>query len=282
MCSAFNSIPHVEWRLEFVALNPLYNAYGIERRPPPRLYSNTFETMKKPQYFIALVAGLCVTLSSIAAEHLPDTLDMSDCRILAGRLHADAYRATLAGITKRAKAGGLADQRMLAAVATNRFACFLESVSASAGWSIVTDSKKNGSPGIVSTSTQLVDVETLKRNPEGLKALREAKRTAQFIADRDLAYRTIAAGYVADYKDIFQSSDYADAYRNAVGVRAVACLKDQSRTKRGHEMFCIDAKGVIAGLHSLLSADKRAQLEADGLIWAEKFMAGGVATRTAE
>lgn len=234
--------------------------------------------MTKNQYFIALVAGLCVTLSSSAAEQLPDTLDLSDCRILAGKLHADAFRATLDGITKRAKAGSLADQRMLAAVATNRYACFMETVSDSAGWTIVSDGKnKNGSPGVVSTSSQLVDIETLKRNAEGLKALREAERTAQAVADRDLGYRTIAARYVADYKEVFQPSDYADAYRNAVGVRAVACLTGASRAKRAHDMFCIDAKGVIADLHSLLSADKRAQLETDGLSWAEKFTAGSVA-----
>lgn len=233
--------------------------------------------MTKNQYFVALVAGLCVTLSSSAAEQLPDTLDLSDCRILAGKLHADAYRATLGSITKGARAGSLADQRMLAAVATNRYACFMETVSDSAGWTIVSDSKKNGSPGVVSTSAQLVDLETLKRNPEGLKALREAERAAQVVADRDLAYRTIAARYVADYKEVFQPSDYADAYRNAVGVRAIACLKGASRAKRAHDMFCIDAKGVIADLHSLLSADKRAQLETDGLSWAEKFTAGSVA-----
>lgn len=239
--------------------------------------------MKKSQYLIALVSGLCVTLSSIAAEQPPDTLDMSDCRILAGKLHADAFRVTLDGITRRAKASSLADQRMLAAVATNRFACFMETVSPSAGWTIVSDSeKKNGSPGVVSTSTQLVGIETLKRNPEGLRALREAERTAQAIADRDLAYRTIAARYVANYKEVFQSSDYADAYRNAVGVRAIACLKGESSAKRAHDMFCIDAKGVIADLHSLLPADKRAQLETDGLTWAEKFTAGGVANRAAE
>lgn len=234
--------------------------------------------MKTYIYFSLLVTCLCVTPPSFAAEQVPDTLDLSDCRILAGKRYADTYRNTLAVITKRAKLGGLADQKMLAGIAINRFACFMETVSDSAGWTIISDDrKKDGSRSVVTTSSQLVDIETLKRNPEGLKALLEAERAAQFIADKDLAYRNLAARYVVDYKTAFQPADHVDAYRNAVGVKAVAC-RDTNVKGRTNGMFCLDAKGAIAGLHALLSAETREQQEAAGLAWAEKFMAGGVSS----
>lgn len=226
---------------------------------------------------------MCITVPSFAVEQLPDTLDLSDCRILSGKRYADAFGSTLASVTKRAKAGNLADQRILAAIATNRFACFQETVSDSAGWSIISDDKKkDGSPGVVSTSTQLVDIDTLKRNPEGLRALREAERAAQSIANRDLAYRKIAARYVADYKMLFQPSDYADAYRNAVGVKAVACRNLDSTEKGTKYLLCLDAKGVIADLHTLLPAEKRKQLEVAGFAWAETFTAGDVSSTLAK
>lgn len=250
---------------------------------PSRLFQSTFNHMKINQLFTVLVAGMCITIPSFAAEHVPDSLDLSDCRIISGKRYADAYRSTLANVTKRAKAGNLADQRILAAIATNRFACFQETVADSAGWTIISDDKKkDGSPGVVSTSTQLIDIETLKRNQEGLRALREAEGAAQSIANRDLAYRKIAARYVADYKVLFQPSDYADAYRNAVGVKAVACRNLDATEKGTNYLLCLDAKGIIADLHSLLPAEKRKQLEMAGLAWAEAFMAGVVLSPSAK
>lgn len=235
---------------------------------------------------LALGAALCATLPACAAEKTPATLDLSDCRILAGKLYADAYRSTLAAITQRAKGGSFEDQRKLAAIATNRFACFQESISDSAGWTIISDGKeKGGAPGVVTTSTLTVDVPTLKRHPEGLQALLEAERTAQAIADRDLAFRSIAARYVADYKDAFLPADHADAYRNAVGVKAVACRDaGGARGKGAASTFCSGARAAVASLHGLLPADKRGQLEASGLAWAEAHLAGasGLAAKRVE
>lgn len=236
--------------------------------------------MKTYRFPAALAAGVCLALPVLAAEPVPDTLDLSDCRILAGKLYADAYRSTLAAVTKRAGAGSLKDQKLLAGIATNRFACFLETVSDSAGWSVVVEDKKN--PGVVSTSTSLVDSATLQRNPAGLKALREAVQSAQAIADKDLGYRKIAARYVADYHPLFQPAEHADAYRNAVGVRAVACRNQGAKSRPANALFCGDAKGAIASLHPLLPAETRAEQEAAGLAWADGFLAGNAPSRPAE
>lgn len=224
---------------------------------------------------LTLAAGLCAALPAGAAEPVPASLDLSDCRILAGKLHADAWRSTLAAITQRAKGGSFEDQRKLAAIATNRFACFQESISESAGWAVITESKeKGGAPGVVTTSTQMLDAATLRRHPEGLQALREAERTAQAIADRDLAFRNLAARYVADYPEAFQPADHADAYRNAVGVKAVACREAGAKGKGAAKQFCSGARAAVASLHGALPADKREQLEASGLAWAESHLAG--------
>lgn len=239
--------------------------------------------MKIYRFTAALAAGVCLALPALAAEPVPDTLDLSDCRILAGKLYADAYRSTLAAVTKRARAGSLKDQKLLAGIATNRFACFLETVSDSAGWSIVVEDKtKDGAPGVTSTSANLADIETLQRNPAGLKALREAVQSAQAVADKDLGYRKIAARYVADYHALFQPADHADAYRNAVGVRAVACRNQGAKARPANALFCGDAKGAIASLHPLLPAERRAEQEAAGLAWAEDFLAGSAPSRPAE
>lgn len=229
---------------------------------------------------LALLATLFVAYPAGSAEPVPPTLNLGDCRILAGKLHAEAFRSTLAAIDTRARAGSFDDRRKLAAIATNRFACFLETVSASAGWTVVSEGTvKDGVRGITATASQLVDADILKNRPEGLKALREAVRTAQAIADQDLAFRNIAARYVADYKEVFPPADHADAYRNAVGVKAVACRDGGSagQGKAAANTLCAEARAAVAGLHRSLPAAKREQLETAGLAWAETYLAGEAA-----
>jgi len=229
--------------------------------------------MKKYPTLAVLAAGLCFLPPAFAADPVPDTLDLSDCRILEGKLYADNHRRALADITEQAQAGSLEDRKTLAAIANNRFACFLETVSDSAGWSVMIEDKdKNAESGVVSTSSRLLDIGTLRRYPDGLKALREAEQGAQAIADQDLAYRNIAARFVADYPAVFQLADHADAYRNAVGVKAVAC-QDADARETAHAQFCNDARGALASLLQLLPEEKRMELEAAGLAWAKGFLA---------
>ena len=199
-------------------------------------------------------------------------LDLEDCRILFGQTRQKELNATLASQRRKADAGDLAARKWLAGVANNRFACYLEELDEGAGWSVIEEPVEGAAGNSIAVqSTTVVDAATIKKNKAAHRALREAFVSAQAVADDDVAYRNMAARLVADYADALPDR-YADAYRDAIGVRQVVCHNPEVLSASAAQPFCLSAKSASASLYPRLSSAERAAQEAAGLDWAARYL----------
>jgi hypothetical protein len=213
---------------------------------------------------------LAALASPAVRAELPDTLDLSDCRILAGKRYPKAYKEVMDRIRAEAQAGDPEARRTLAGVAANKLVGRLEKYSDNAGWAMIEDS---GQHGVVSTQANTVSVATFRNDVATMQALKDACRAAQDLADDDVAYRQVAARYVADYKEAFKD-EYFDAYRDAEGARAVACRHPEAITdKTDTKMLCTMARSSAATLYPLIAKDRRATLERQAATWAQDYIA---------
>jgi hypothetical protein len=223
------------------------------------------------QMKMSLLLGLVLVVSYLPTVDAatPESLNLGDCRILSGKLRAKAYKEVMDRYRKDAETGNIEARKALANIANNKFACRLENYSDNAGWTIVEEGDKNG---VVSSSSSTVPVETFKKDAVTMKALKEAYQSAHSLADDDVAYRRMAAAFVADYKEAFEE-EYADAYRDAVGAREVACRFPQAiDSKTDTELLCTMARASAATLYPLLSKDRRAALEQEAGAWVEGYV----------
>lgn len=216
---------------------------------------------------------LVSTLSTLAAANVGAAgLDFEDCNVLTGQSQRQEFEAFVAAQRSKAGKGDLPARKTLAAIANNRFACYLDSLQDGAGWSVIQDSGKKSAVAEVTTmSTRVVDAAVIMNSPKALDALRGAFAEMQSLADDDVAYRNMAAGYVADYAPALPGKEGV-AYRDAVGVREVACRFPEVLRGNSGKTFCLSAKSAIASLYEKLSPAERSRQEAAGERWAERFV----------
>lgn len=217
----------------------------------------------------ALGLGLTLMAAPVRAETVPDRLDLSDCRILAGKRYAKAFKQIESDYQQAAKNGDLEARKGLAAIANNRFACVLENISEDGGWTIITSDAKNPQNSVATTTTK-TNGSAVSADPQAVKTLREAYRQTRGLADEDVPYRQLAAGYVADYPDVFPK-EQAEGYRLALGVQHIACRSPKLIGKDANNTFCLRAKAQVATLFPLLTPQQRARQEELALAWANAF-----------
>jgi len=212
-------------------------------------------------------------LSALAAANVGAAgLDLEDCNVLTGQSQRQEFDAFVASQRGKARKGDLPARKTLAAIANNRFACYLDALQEGAGWSVIEDSGNKSDAGSVATvSTQVVDAAAIVNSPKAHEALRSAFAEMQSLADDDVAYRNMAAGYVADYAAALPGKEGV-AYRDAVGVREVACRFPEALRGDSGKTFCLSAKSAIASLYEKLSSAERSRQEAAGERWAERFV----------
>jgi len=218
-------------------------------------------------FVVALVVVALVASGASAVN-----LDLEDCDILIGQSQRQEFDAYMASQRVKAGKGNLFARKVLAAIANNRFACYLNDLDEGAGWSVMSIPDKNAAAGGASVmSTRVVDAAAIMKSRDAHESLRKAFEAAQALADEDIAYRNMASVYVADYAEAFPEK-YAAAYRDALGVRDVACRYPEKAPGESGKSLCLSAKSAIASLYLKLPESERASLEKDGMAWAVQYL----------
>lgn len=213
---------------------------------------------------IALLAGLAGPASAQVSALTEQLLD--DCDVMTGKNPSAVFEKALAELRKDAKERRERG-KLYAQIANNRFACFEEEISGSAGWSVTIESDK--SKGLSETSSPLAA--KLEKNPKALEALKESVNAQRLIADGAPDYGLIAARQMLKYLPVYQN-DLAGVYTLAGRAAEVYCNYVRPKSVRQDwRMLCNDARHIQNELRQKMDKATRDSLDEQQNQWASGY-----------